>query len=139
MSTPPIAETYGGGTGPRCGQGRLAIRQRTHRVALYRHGEECETGWRHPDEMRSGLCGVPTLREGFQSCDPAREDIRARRGGVHHGDVGRMRGVGASTRAAQTQGDGRRAAPWARAGGRPEQSLGISWHAKNWATSPPAA
>lgn len=78
MSTQPSAETYGSGPCPRCGQGRLAIQQRTDSGALYLHCGECAMGWRHPEAVRAGVPGFLMLLEEFESCDPTRELIRAR-------------------------------------------------------------
>lgn len=63
-------------TCPHCdNQGRLLIQRNVDECALYLHCEECEWGWKRPEDATDVAKGFLTLLVDFESENPTLEEI----------------------------------------------------------------
>lgn len=64
------------GTCPFCDhQGRLFLQMDLSRHTVYAHCEECEQGYRHPQDLTSHNGGFLTLLEDGESREPTAEEV----------------------------------------------------------------
>jgi hypothetical protein len=63
---------------PFCEQGRLFVFLDTDQDTLYLHCEECESGWRRPEDVDHPDRRFLTLDEDFDARLPTHEEIVAR-------------------------------------------------------------
>jgi len=61
---------------PNCnGQGRLIVQKNLDANKLYLHCDECEWGWRHPEDVDDPSKKFLTLCEVFESANPTYQEI----------------------------------------------------------------
>jgi hypothetical protein len=71
-----MTQLYSVGTCPRCNhQGRLYLQKDLSSLTLYAHCEECESGFRKPEDLKSPHSGFLTLLEDYESENPTIEEI----------------------------------------------------------------
>lgn len=63
------------GTCPQCKQGRLYLQKDLTSLTLYAHCEECESGFRRPEDLKSPHGGFLTLLEDYETENPTMEEI----------------------------------------------------------------
>lgn len=67
---------YAVGTCPQCNhQGRLYLQKDMTSLTLYAHCEECESGFRKPEDLEPPQRAFLTLLEGFETENPTMEEI----------------------------------------------------------------
>ncbi|MBB4483133.1 hypothetical protein [Rhizobium etli] len=71
-----MTQLYYVGTCPRCDhQGRLYLQKDLTDRTLYAHCEECESGFRKPEDLKSPHGWFLTLLEDYETENPSMEEI----------------------------------------------------------------
>jgi hypothetical protein len=71
-----MTQLYSVGTCPQCDhQGRLYLQKDLTSLTLYAHCEECESGFRKPDDLEPPHRGFLTLLEDYETENPTMEEV----------------------------------------------------------------